>query len=64
MKLPPVKPPSRQALVEEQTELQWDEFLTGLDEFDQGGYTHTHTLHCAALHCTALAAWADRFYAI
>lgn len=42
VKLPPVKPPSRQAVPAEQTELQWDEFLTGLDEFDQGALSIWH----------------------
>ena len=35
-RLPPMKPPSREALVDTGPELEWDEFLTGLDEFDQG----------------------------
>jgi hypothetical protein len=41
VKLPPVKPPSREHTPAAETELQWDEFLTGLDEFDQG----THSLN-------------------
>ena len=36
VKLAPVKPPSREHTPAAEPELQWDEFLTGLDEFDQG----------------------------
>ena len=35
VRLPPVKPPSREALAPENTDLKWDEFLTGLDQFDK-----------------------------
>lgn len=35
VRLPPVKPPSREALPPENTDLKWDEFLTGLDQVRQ-----------------------------
>ena len=36
VRLPPVKPPSREALPPEDADLKWDEFLTDLDQYDHG----------------------------